>query len=263
MCRLLDISRQTYYNYINNIHVNKLKRINEIDFNVKRTFNNSYHSFGTRMIKATLNREGINYSRSTIAKSMQRQNLISSYNIKRKPKYNNPNRAKIANKLNQQFNQRLHTVLTSDLTYVNVNGKHNYICFIIDIYNSEIVGYSCLDKKTPQIVIDAFKRVKFSLNEVELFHTDRGTEFKNKRIDKLLDFYKIERSLSAPGNPVDNAVSESVFKTFKYAWNKKQKYKSEIELKIDVDNFVRWYNNIRVHSKLNYQSPVEYRLKDN
>ncbi len=72
MCRLLDISRQTYYNYINNMHINKLKRINEIDFNVKRTFNNSYHSFVTRLIKATLNREGINYSKTTIAKSMQR-----------------------------------------------------------------------------------------------------------------------------------------------------------------------------------------------
>ncbi len=135
MCRLLDISRQTYYNYIDNMHINKLKQIDEIDFNIKRTLNNSYHSFGTRMIRTTLNREGINYSRAIIAKSMQRQNLIS-----RKPKYNNPNCIKSVNKLNQQFNQRLHTVLTSDLTYVNVNCRHNYICFIIDIYNYEIVA---------------------------------------------------------------------------------------------------------------------------
>ncbi len=138
MCRLLDISRQAYYNYINNMHINKLKRVDEIDFNIKRTLNNSYHSFETRMIKTTLNREGINYSRAIIAKSMQRQHLISSSNMKRKPKYNNPNRIKSVNKLNQQFNPRLHTILTSDLTYVNC--RHNYICFLIDSYNYEIVA---------------------------------------------------------------------------------------------------------------------------
>ncbi len=70
------------------------------------------------------------------------------------------------------------------------------------------------------MVIVEFKRVKFSLNEVKLFHTDRGTEFKNKRIDKLWEFYKIEHILSTSGNLCDNAVSESVFKTFKYARNK-------------------------------------------
>lgn len=68
------------------------------------------------------------------------------------------------------------------------------------------------------------------------------------------------RSLSKPASPVNNAVSESAFKIFKYAWYQSSNYEGELELQKGVEEYVRWYNNIRFHSKLGYMSPVEYRL---
>lgn len=63
MCRLLEISRQINYNYVNNIHEDKQIMIDCVDYDIFRTFINSRGSFGTRMIKATLAREYIHYSR--------------------------------------------------------------------------------------------------------------------------------------------------------------------------------------------------------
>ena len=54
-----------------------------------------------------------------------------------------------------------------------------------------------------------------SLKDINIFHTDRGNEFKNKIIDEVLTAFKIERSLSKPGCPYDNAVAETTYKTFK------------------------------------------------
>lgn len=50
---------------------------------------------------------------------------------------------------------------------------------------------------------------------MKLFHTDRGSEFKNVDIDELLSEYQITRSLSDKGNPYDNAVAEATFKILK------------------------------------------------
>lgn len=260
MCNLLKISRQTYYNYVNDIHEDKQIKIDRVECDIVRTFINSRGSFGTRMIKATLVRENIHYSRKIIAKSMKRQDLSSSYNTSCKSKVCKSNKDDIANALMHDFKRRLNEVLTSDLTYVKVRGQHHYVCFIVDLYNSEIVGYQTSNSKTSEIVLDAMDTIKFSMKHVNIFHSDRGGEYKNEIIDKVLKDNNVIRSLSKPGSLVDNAVSESAFKTFKYAWYQNRNYEDELELQRDVEEYVRWYDNIRPHSRLGYMSPVEYRL---
>jgi len=44
-----------------------------------------------------------------------------------------------------------------------------------------------------------------------MFHTDRGSEFKNKLIDKALETFNIQRSLSMKGCPYDNSVAEAMW----------------------------------------------------
>ena len=57
--------------------------------------------------------------------------------------------------------------------------------------------------------------MKGNLFDIQLFHTDRGSEFDNMLIDELLDSFQINRSLSMKGCPYDNAVAESTFKMIK------------------------------------------------
>lgn len=147
----------------------------------------------------------------------------------------------------------------SDLTYVNVKGQWNYVCILIDLYNREIIGYSAGANKTSELVLNAFKTVKSSLECIRIFHTDRGNEFKNKAIDNLLKKLNIKRSLSKKGCPYDNAVAEATFKIFKteFAFNKI--FKDLEELNLQLFDYVNWYNNIRIHGSLEYLTPVAFR----
>lgn len=61
----------------------------------------------------------------------------------------------------------------------------------------------------------AFATPGFPLDDIEVFHTDRGPEFNNAAIDELLDVFEINRSLSAKGCPYDNSVDESTNKILK------------------------------------------------
>ena len=92
-----------------------------------------------------------------------------------------------------------------------------------------------------------------------MFHTDRGSEFDNFDIDELLDVFGIRRSLSRKGNPYDNAVIESTNKILKKELIYRQVFTSLDQLRRELNSYVWWYNNERMHSTLGYMSPVEFR----
>ncbi len=192
---------------------------------------------------------------------MKANNFISNYTMKQyKIKKNPVNNEKVENILNRKFNRKNELdVVVSDLTYVNVQGKWNYICLIIDLYNREIIGYAAGKNKTSELVIKAISRIKSNLKNIKIFHTDRGNEFKNKIIDELLKTFKIERSLSKKGCPYDNAVAESTYKIIKTEFAYNRRFNSFGELEIELFDYVNWYNNIRIHGSLNYLTPIEYK----
>ena len=99
------------------------------------------------------------------------------------------------------------------------------------------------------------------MNLIGLFHTDRGKEFVHKHIDKLLDVFEIERSLSAKGTPYDNAVAESNFKSLKIEFVYQHKFHTLDQLQKELGGHIWWYNNERLHSSLDYNSPIEYITK--
>ncbi|GIN63872.1 hypothetical protein J27TS8_38650 [Robertmurraya siralis] len=94
------------------------------------------------------------------------------------------------------------TVVVSDLTYVRVNKKWQYVCVFVDLFNCEIVGFSTRPNKDALLVYRAFASIKVDLHKIKLFHTDRENEFKNKLIDDALETFHIQRSLSMKGCPV-------------------------------------------------------------
>jgi putative transposase len=99
------------------------------------------------------------------------------------------------------------TVVVSDLTYVRVNQKWHYICVFVDLFNREIIGFSTGPNKDAPLVYRTFGSIQKDLRKIEYFHTDRGSEFKNKLIDEALETVEIKRSLSMKGCPYDNTVS--------------------------------------------------------
>ncbi len=139
--------------------------------------------------------------------------------------------------------------------------KWFYVCLLIDLYNREIVGYSSGSNKNTELVYQAIMRITRPLSKIEIFHTDRGNEFKNNIIDQLLSTFKIQRSLSAKGCPYDNAVAEATYKVFKTEFINGRKFNDLAQLELELFDCINWYNNlrIRIHGGLNYLSPVTFR----
>src|SRR5690625_5067835 len=193
---------------------------------------------------------------------MKQEGLVSKYTIAQyKPTKAGCNESEVGNVLNREFNpDKELKVIVSDLTYVLVLHSWYYICILVDLFNREIIGYSTGPRKDAELVQRAFASVSYNLNRLELFHTDRGNEFKNQLIDDALDAFGIERSLSEKGSPYDNAVAEAMFKTIKTEFINGTVFPCQQALDLELFDYVHWFNNIRIHGSLDYLTPAEYKL---
>ena len=237
----------------------------ELESEIERIFKESRGNYGTRKIKIKLEEVDIVASRRKIGEVMRKHSLVSNY-IKHRPKQTRTkcNNDNYPNILNREFDRNSSLdVVVSDLTYVRVAGTWNYICLIVDLWNREIVGFAAGKNKTAELVYEAIKNVPYNLNRINIFHTDRGSEFKNKLIDDIIKRFNFRRSLSSKGTPLDNAVIESTNHILKTEFIKPHgNFSSLEELKLLLWDYVHWYNYERLHGSLNYMTPIQYRRQN-
>lgn len=258
MCRVLQINRSTYY-----YEAASRPAEDEVEQAVIKIFEDNQRVYGTRKIKAELKKLDMIVSRRRIGRLMKKNGLVSVYTVAQyKPHKSQCNESGVKNELNREFKRETPLeAVVADLTYVRVASKWHYICLLVDLFNREIIGHSCGRAKDAALVYQAFASIKANLNDIHLFHTDRGSEFKNRLIDEVVATFNIKRSLSMKGCPYDNAVSEATFKLIKAEFVRNRHFKTIEQLKLELDSYVRWFNEKRIHSTLGYLSPIEFKSK--
>ena len=122
----------------------------------------------------------------------------------------------------------------------------NYICVLIGLFNREIIGYSAGRNKYAALVAKAFARVNANLATINLFHTDRGNEFKST-FDETLFIFHIQRSLSMKDCPYYNAAVEASFKIIKMKFVKGQSFVSLEKLQYVLADYVNWLIESMLH----------------
>lgn len=258
MCAVLQIPRSTYYyEQAPATDPDEQKRENA----VIEIFRDSRNNYGTRKIKVELAKRSMQVSRRKIGQIMKKHGLVSSYTVAQyKPYKATVNESETQNHLQRKFTQdEPFAVVVSDLTYVRVAGRWNYVCLFVDLFNREIIGYSCGARKTADLVYKAVASLSVRLDRIQMFHTDRGSEFDNRLISETLETFGVKRSLSMKGCPYDNAVAEATFKLLKTEFANQRQFQTLEQLSLELSDHIHWYNHHRIHGTLGYRTPVEAR----
>src|SRR5699024_2297244 len=145
---------------------------------IVQIFKDSRNIYGQRKIKKELHKLGYQVSRRRISRIMKEQGLVSKYTVAQfKVSKSLVNESEIGNELNREFNtDKPLKVIVSDLTYVRVKQNWHYMSVLVDLYNREIIGHSAGSKKNAELVHRAFSTVRYNLQALEMFHSDRGKE---------------------------------------------------------------------------------------
>ncbi len=114
---------------------------------------------------------------------------------------------------------------------------------------------------TEGLVIQAVKMALFrrKINTPLLFHSDRGSQYASYAFQQLLAENNISCSMSRKGNCWDNSPTESFFGSLKVECLYQQSIKTREEAKQIIFDYIEvFYNRQRLHSTLNYLSPIDY-----
>ena len=166
------------------------------------------------------------------------------------------------NLLNREFKvQELGKVWVSDITYIRVNSSWMYLTTMIDLADRKVVGWSLSQTMTVEdTVLKAWTQARNTRTIADDFilHSDRGIQYACNKTQNLFTYNKkTTQSMSRKGNCWDNAVAESFFKTIKYEMIYRCRFTSKEQLNQAIDQYIIWYNTQRIHSSLDYKTPLE------
>jgi len=149
----------------------------------------------------------------------------------------------------------------ADFTYIWTHEGWLYVAVVLDLFSRRVVGWSMQAAMTSQLVTDALLMAVWRRGPAAavLHHSDQGSQYPSEPFQRQLGALGITCSMSRSGNVWDNSVMESFFSTLKIERCYRRQYLTRAEARADIFDYnERFYNPIRRHSTLRYQSPVAF-----
>ena len=168
------------------------------------------------------------------------------------------------NRLNRQFAAAApNQAWVGDITYIATAEGWLFLAVVLDLFNRQVVGWALQEEMRCELVMDAFQMAwlqrRPSPKAGLLFHSDRGQPIRpGQSFPQMLREYGVQPSMSRKGNGWDNACSETLFGSLKVERLHGRRFETRRQAKDEVLQWLFWYNRKRLHSTLNYQSPIEY-----
>jgi transposase InsO family protein len=151
----------------------------------------------------------------------------------------------------------------TDVTEFNILGQKVYLSPVLDLYNQEIISYEIADRPQMSMVMQmlqkAFKKLK--PQEGPILHSDQGWHYRIAPYQLALKQKGITQSMSRKGNCLDNAVMENWFGIMKTEFFYQKKFETIESFKVELKEYIHYYNHDRIKQKLKGLSPINYRTQ--
>lgn len=156
---------------------------------VARIFQRQKGRYGYRRITIDLRTKGIALNHKTVTSLMKQQGLKCMVREKKYHSYRGQPGRIAPNLIQRDFkaiaqNQKLVT----DVTQFSLFGQKLYLSPVMDLYNSEILGYTICERADLRMVTEMLKNVFKKLPERTnaILHSDQGWHYQNPYYQKIL-----------------------------------------------------------------------------
>lgn len=234
-----------------------------------------HKDYGYRRIHKELLSRGILINKKKVQRIVQKLK-IQVMSFSRKSRKYSSYKGKVGevapNRIKRRFDTNIvHQKITTDTTEFKYyekdqNGviqiKKLYLDPFMDMYNREIISYGISKRPSAENIMNALRQaieVTKDCKYRRIFHSDQGWAYQMKAYVKELKNNKIFQSMSRKGNCIDNSPMENFFGILKQEMYHGVIYHSYEELKIAIEEYIKYYNEKRIKEKLGWVSPIDYR----
>lgn len=228
-------------------------------------------------MREQLRAEGLIVNKKKIQRLMKELDIRVTAFTRKSRKYNSY-KGKVGtiapNRMKQRFDSTvIHQKITTDTTEFkyyekdssgNIQIKKAYLDPFMDLCNREIVSFHISKQPNGETIMAALKEAIEVTNDCKYrrtFHSDQGWAYQMKAYGNILKENKIFQSMSRKGNCYDNSPIENFFGILKQEMYYGKTFHSYKELKQTIISYIHYYNHDRMKQKLNWLSPVDYRIQ--
>lgn len=263
MCRVLCVSPSGYYDWTKRKPSRREQENKDLAVQIKEIFDIEKQRAGSIRITKKLRQEGKRISRNRIARIMHKEGWRAKGARKFKATTNSNHNLPVApNLLDQNFEaDSPNEKWVSDITYIWTEEGWLYLAVVLDLYSRMVVGWSMSERMTATLVCDALQMALWRRKRPQgvIIHSDRGSQYCSHDYQALLVKNKLICSMSKRGDCFDNAAMESWNGSFKVEAIHGERFKTRKEAKQHIFEYIdMYYNRQRLHSKLDYMSPVNF-----
>ena len=245
----------------------------ELEFKavIKGLFNYYEAEYGVRRLGAQvrayyqlIGKAAPNHKR--IQRLMHEMELKCTKYNQRRYKYDSSkgsNGKKAKNKLNQRFmSNRKYQKMVCDITEFKAhNGQKVYLEIIKDLATNQILTWAIGQRPTLNFALMPLQKLLDQLPHTGYqltLHTDQGGHYQHNTWRKLLRQGHIRQSMSHRATCLDNAACETVFNKLKAEIGQDTSYQNQAELIQAIEEWLHFYNERRIQTKLGNQTPLQY-----
>ena len=231
---------------------------------MERLHAENYGVYGVRKMYYLMRRQGWLVGRDHVARVMKTRGIggvrrgRTTFTTKTKTSDSYP-----LDRVHRQFHADCPNQLwVADITYVATWQGFAYVAFVTDVFSRKIVGWSVSSTlKTDMLPLQALNMAAWMVSDDLtglVHHSDRGFNYVSLAYtDRIVELGGTP-SVGSKGDSNDNALAESQFALFKTELIKKRSpWRTVEQVELATLEWVWWFNNQRLHSELDYQTPAE------
>jgi transposase InsO family protein len=263
LCNHLGVSRAGFYAWLQRTP-SKHDLDDEIVLEKVRTvFTESKKTYGSPRVHRRLRALDVRVGCKRVARLMRRDVLKARVDIVH-PRSRWVGTAKFycrtPNRIFKLTTSAPNQILVGDITYLMYGTTQVYLAGVLDRHTRRILGWELGHRKDLALTLKALETALHTQppSPATIFHSDRGTEYNAYGYTDRLELAGVTPSTNRPCKVTDNAFMESFWHSLKSECYHGVKFKSEEHLRTVLNDFFHDYNNVRIHSALDYRTPIEY-----
>ena len=261
LCRLFGVTRPGYYAWRQRPVSAHQRQDRVVLGEMRAIFERSGGTYGSPRVHQALTARGDRISRRRVERLMREDSMRARVaRVYRRTAGTHRWFNQHPNRVGRTQASCVNQIWIGDLTYVAVAGQWWYLAVVLDQYSRRVLAWrlaTTRDAVFTRGLLDAALRRRRPRAGL-IFHSDRGSEFLGAPFHARLVAAGVQQSMTRGGAPDENAHMESFFHSLKGDLIHGRTFQTIEELRLGLRRYLQYYNQQRLHSSLDYRSPVDY-----